>query len=299
MKQTHTLEPNHTLTFNAGQSGKYLILRDTTHSLLLQGDTMRPVEIFGGDTVDVSAFDKLELNNHQSVAVTFEYQVSDLLIMTKAQKISVNNALLVSEIEKPVLVRKVQDPVQVSEVQAPVSVAQIETPVSVQKVREPVKVSDIVTPVKVSEIQTPTTISEVQTPVNVNRVTEPVTVDQITQPLSIERIEQPVTVEVGNASLEVQATITNTDLKVTSDPERVTFAKIGNGTLSLTGQTQTIRAKNARKLLILQAMSSNTVSVIVQGFLELRPGGHLMLNTNQVVTLQGAVNDVVRLGEAL
>ncbi|MEZ9426635.1 hypothetical protein AB4186_25265, partial [Vibrio lentus] len=109
MKQTHTLEPNHTLTFNAGQSGKYLILRDTTHSLLLQGDTMRPVEIFGGDTVDVSAFDKLELNNHQLVAVTFEYQVSDLLIMTKAQKISVNNALLVSEIEKPVDVRKVQD----------------------------------------------------------------------------------------------------------------------------------------------------------------------------------------------
>ncbi|MGF1841361.1 hypothetical protein [Vibrio atlanticus] len=260
---------------------------------------MRPVEIFGGDTVDVSAFDKLELNNHQSVDVTFEYQVSDLMIMTKAQKISVNNALLVSEIEKPVQVKKVQDPVQVSEVQAPVHVAQIQTPVSVQKVQEAVKVSDIVTPVKVSEIQTPTKISEVQTPVNVNRVTEPVTVDQITQPLTIERIEQPVTVEVGNASLDVQATITNTDLKVTSDPERVTFAKIGNGTLSLTGQTQTIRAKNARKLLILQAMSSNTVSVIVQGFLELRPGGHLMLNTNQVVTLQGAVNDVVRLGEAL
>ena len=53
MKQTHTLKSDHTLTFNAGQSGKYLILRDTTHSLLLQGDTMRPVEIFGGDTVDV------------------------------------------------------------------------------------------------------------------------------------------------------------------------------------------------------------------------------------------------------
>lgn len=41
MKQTHTLKSDHTLTFNAGQSGKYLILRDTTHSLLLQGDTMR------------------------------------------------------------------------------------------------------------------------------------------------------------------------------------------------------------------------------------------------------------------
>lgn len=299
MKQTHTLEPNQTLTFNAGQSGKYLILRDTTHSLLLQGDTMRPVEIFGGDTVDVSAFDKLELNNHQSVAVTFEYQVSDLLIMTKAQKISVNNALLVSEIEKPVHVRKVQDPVQVSEVQAPVRVAQIQTPVSVQKVREPIKVSDIVTPVKVSEIQAPIAVTRVQEPVNVHRVSEPVTVEKVTQPLTVARIQQPVNVEVGNASLDVQATITNTELKVTSDPERVTFAKIGNGTLSLTGRTQTIRSKTARKALILQAASTNKASVIVQGFLELRPGGHLMLNTNQAVTLKGAPNDVVRLGEAL
>ncbi|CAK1831401.1 conserved hypothetical protein [Vibrio crassostreae] len=299
MKQTHTLEPNHTLTFNAGQSGKYLILRDTTHSLLLQGDTMRPVEIFGGDTVDVSAFDKLELNNHQSVDVTFEYQVSDLLIMTKAQKISVNNALLVSEIEKPVDVRKVQDPVQVSEVQTPVRVAQIETPVSVQKVREPVKVSDIVTPVKISEIQTPTKISEVQTPVNVNRVAEPVTVDQITQPLTVERIQQPVNVEVGNASLDVQATITNTELKVTSDPERVTFYPLETGTLRITGQSQTVRGKSARKALILQAPTTNKGLVLVKGFLELHPGGHLMLNTNQAVNLFGSRNDYIRLGEAI
>ncbi|MEZ9547447.1 MULTISPECIES: hypothetical protein [Vibrio] len=299
MKQTHTLDPGQTLTFNAGQSGKYLILRETTHSFLLQGDAMRPIEIFAGDTVDVSRFDKLELHNHQAVDVTFEYQVSDLLIMTKAQKISVNNALLVSEIEKPVDVRKVQDPVQVSQVQTPVRVAQIETPVSVQKVQEAVKVSDIVTPVKVSEIQTPTKISEVQTPVNVNRVAEPVTVDQITQPLTVERIQQPVNVEVGNASLDVQATITNTELKVTSDPERVTFAKIGNGTLLLTGRTQTIRSKTARKTLILQAASTNKSTILVQGFMELRPGGHLMLNTNQSVNLFGSENDYIRLGEAI
>ncbi|PME33501.1 hypothetical protein BCV39_18825 [Vibrio sp. 10N.286.55.E10] len=272
MKQTHTLKPDHTLTFNAGQSGKYLILRDTTHSLLLQGDTIRPVEIFGGDTVDVSALDKLELHNHQAVDVTFEYQVSDLLIMTKAQKISVNNALLVSEIEKPINVRKLLDPV---------------------------KVSDIVTPLKVSEIQTPTTISQIQTPVNVNRVAEPVTVDQITQPLTVERIQQPVNVEIGNASLNVQATITNSELKVTSEPERVTFARIGNGTLLMTGGYQRIQEKSARKALILQALATNEGTVIVQGFLELRPGGHLMLNTNQAVSLKGTASDRLKVGEAL
>ncbi|MCC4859639.1 hypothetical protein [Vibrio splendidus] len=298
MKQTHTLEPDQTLTFNAGQSGKYLILRETTHSFLLQGDAMRPIEIFAGDTVDVSRFDKLELHNHQTVDVTFEYQVSDVLIMTKAQKISVNNALLVSEIEKPIQVRNVLDPVKVSEVETPVTVAQIQAPVVVQKVREPVKVSDIVTPVKVSEIQTPTTISEVQTPVNVNRVAEPVTVDQITQPLTIERIQQPVNVEVGNASLDVQATITNTELKVTSDPEWVTFARIGNGTLLMTGGYQRIREKSARKALILQALATNEGTVIVQGFLELRPGGHLMLNTNQAVSLKGTASDRLKVGEA-
>ncbi|WP_122080953.1 hypothetical protein [Vibrio coralliirubri] len=272
MKQTHTLKPDHTLTFNAGQSGKFLILRETTHSLILQGDTLRPVEVFGGDTVDVSALDKLELHNHQPVDVTFEYQVSDLRIMTKAQKINVSNAMLVSEIETPIHVRKVIDSV---------------------------KVSDIVTPLKVSEIQTPTTISQVQTPVNVNRVAEPITVDQIKQPLTVDRIQQPVNVEVGNASLNVQATITNRELKVTSDPERVTFAKIGSGTLALTGGTQTIRSKPARRLLILQAVSTNQASVMVQGFLELRPGGHLMLNTNQAVSLKGTASDRLKVGEAI
>ncbi|MEZ9426446.1 hypothetical protein AB4186_24205, partial [Vibrio lentus] len=196
-------------------------------------------------------------------------------------------------------VRKVQDPVQVSEVQAPVSVAQIETPVSIRKVQEAIKVSDIVTPVKISEIQTPTTISEVQTPVNVNRVAEPVTVDQITQPLTIERIEQPVTVEVGNASLEVQATITNTDLKVTPDSERFTFSKIDRGLLSITGASQSVQEKSERKVLILQAMVTNREPVIVQGFLELRPGGLLMLNTNQAVGFSGTLGDHVRLGEAI
>ncbi|WP_253815788.1 hypothetical protein [Vibrio crassostreae] len=260
---------------------------------------MRPVEIFGGDTVDVSTFDKLELNNHQPVAVTFEYQVSDLLIMTKAQKISVNNSLLVSEIEKPVHVRKVQEPVTVSEVDTPVTVAQIEAPVSVQEVREPVRVSDIVTPVEVSKIQAPININQVEAPINVERVAQPITVEAITQPLSIERIEQPVTVEVGNASLEVQATITNTDLKVTPDSERFTFSKVEGGPLSITGAPQSVQGKIERKALILQAMDTNRESILVQGFLELRPGGHLMLNTNQAVSLSGTVGDQVRLGEAL
>lgn len=263
MKQLHTLNAGESIQFNAGQAGKYLIIREASHSLMLRGDALRPTEIGRGDTVDITRFDELELFNHQEESVTVEYQVADIPISTKSQNIDINNSVAISEILTPITVSKVQESIKVSEVSSPVNIAQI------------------------------------QAPVNVRRVVEPVTVEQITQPLTVERIQQPVNVEVGNASLDVQATITNTELKVTLDPERVTFAKIGNGTLSLTGRTQTIRSKTARKALILQAAATNKASVMVQGFLELRPGGHLMLNTNQAVTLKGAPNDVVRLGEAL
>ena len=112
-------------------------------------------------------------------------------------------------------------------------------------------------------------------------------------------MENPVNVEVGNTSLGVQATITNTELKVTSERECVTFARIGNGILLMTGGYQRIREKSTRKALILQALTTNEGTVIVQGFLELRPGGHLMLNTNQAVSLKGTASDRLKVGEAL
>ncbi len=67
----------------------------------------------------------------------------------------------------------------------------------------------------------------------------------------------------------------------------------------MTGGYQRIREKSARKALILQALATNEGTVIVQGFLELRPGGHLMLNTNQAVSLHGTASDRLKVGEAL
>ncbi|NOI83325.1 hypothetical protein F0237_21945 [Vibrio tubiashii] len=75
---------------------------------MIRGDTLRPTEIQRGDTVDVSAFDELTLDNHHDTAVTFEYQISDIPILTQAQKVDVSNAVVVSEIQRPVSVVEIQ-----------------------------------------------------------------------------------------------------------------------------------------------------------------------------------------------
>jgi len=108
MKQVHTLEPNQTLSFNAGQAGKFLILRESTHDLLLRGDALRPTEIQRGDTIDVTAFDELTLENQHDQAATFEYQISDVPILTQAQKVDVTNAVVVHEVQRPVSVVDIQ-----------------------------------------------------------------------------------------------------------------------------------------------------------------------------------------------
>ncbi|WP_253919421.1 hypothetical protein [Vibrio europaeus] len=108
MRQVHTLEPNQTLSFNAGQAGKFLILRESTHTLMIRGDVLRPTEIQRGDTIDVTKFDELTLENHHDDPATFEYQISDVPILTQAQKVDVSNAVVVHEVQRPVSVVEIQ-----------------------------------------------------------------------------------------------------------------------------------------------------------------------------------------------
>lgn len=61
MKQLHTLNTGEAIKFNAGQAGKYLIMREASNTVMLRGDALRPVEIERGDTVDITRFDELEL----------------------------------------------------------------------------------------------------------------------------------------------------------------------------------------------------------------------------------------------
>ncbi|CAK1787909.1 hypothetical protein [Vibrio crassostreae] len=205
MKQLHTLSAGERVQFNAGQAGKYLIIREASHSLMLRGDALRPTEIGRGDTVDITRFDELELFNHQAEPVTIEYQVADIPISTKSQNIDINNS------------------------------------------------------VTISEILTPITVSAVQA--------------------------------------EVKTRIQNDTLTVKKLADLYTLQKVDTGYLDLTGDEQSIAGKEERKGLFIQTYQDNDRSVLVQGFIEVVAGGHVLIKSNEAITLEGVAGDGVRIGE--
>ncbi len=205
MKQLQTLSPGESIQFNAGQAGKYLIVREASHSLMLRGDALRPTEIGRGDTVDITRFDELELFNHQTGSVTVEYQVADIPISTKSQNIDINNSVTISEILTPITVSKVQ--------------------------------------------------------------------------------------------AEVKTRIQNDTLTVENLADLYTLQKIGTGELDLTGDEQSIAGKEERKGLFIQASKDNAHPVLVQGFIDVVAGGHVLIKSNKAVMLEGGAGDTVRLGE--
>ncbi|MEZ9544927.1 hypothetical protein [Vibrio crassostreae] len=205
MKQLHTLSAGERVQFNAGQAGKYLIIREASHSLMLRGDALRPTEIGRGDTVDITRFDELELFNHQAEPVTVEYQVADIPISTKSQNIDINNS------------------------------------------------------VTISEILTPITVSAVQA--------------------------------------EVKTRIQNDTLTVKKLADLYTLQKIDTGYLDLTGDEQSIAGNEERKGLFIQTYQDNERSVLVQGLIEVVAGGHVLIKSNEAITLEGVAGDGVRIGE--
>ncbi|MDC5717864.1 hypothetical protein [Vibrio europaeus] len=205
MKQLQTLSPGESIQFNAGQAGKYLIVREASHSLMLRGDALRPTEIGRGDTVDITRFDELELFNHQAEPVTVEYQVADIPISTTSQKIDINNSVAISEILTPITVSKVQ--------------------------------------------------------------------------------------------AEVKTRIQNDTLTVENLADLYTLQKIGTGELDLTGDEQSIAGKEERKGLFIQTYQDNDRSVLVQGFIEVVAGGHVLIKSNEAITLEGVAGNGVRIGE--
>ncbi|HAS6353729.1 TPA: hypothetical protein I7234_16080 [Vibrio vulnificus] len=214
MKQFHTLSAGESIHFNAGQAGKYLIIREASHTLILRGDVLRPTEIGRGDTVDITRFDELELFNHQAESVTVEYQVADIPIITKSQKIDINNSIAISEILTPILVRKVQEPIKVSAVQA-----------------------------------------------------------------------------------EVKTRIQNDTLTVETLADLYTLQKVDTGLLDLTGEEQILAGKEERKAIFIQAFKENAHPILVQGFIEILAGGHVLIKSNNAVRLEGVAGDKVRIGE--
>ncbi len=139
---------------------------------------------------------------------------------------------------------------------------------------------------------------DVSNAVVVHEVQRPVSVVEIQRLVKTEIQNQMLDVHIQNELLEVNATIQNPILNVNPITELYLYAAIGVGDMTLDGSQQTIEGDDERKALFLQAPETNTEHVLIQGFLELRPGGHLALKTRQAILVKGKVGEHLRIGEA-
>ena len=72
------LQPNSHVAISVGGCGKYLIVRSTSAPIFIGADNLKPQRLETGDRINVTAFDKMFVENNGSYAVTFDYQISDL-----------------------------------------------------------------------------------------------------------------------------------------------------------------------------------------------------------------------------
>lgn len=112
MKTSINLSAGESHSFNAGQAGRYVIIREASQSVILKGDNLRPVELERGDVVDVSQFIELAFFNHNDSSVHIEYQVSDVEVRIRTASTSINGAPDINEILTPVTVGRIQERVQ-------------------------------------------------------------------------------------------------------------------------------------------------------------------------------------------
>ncbi|WP_283131605.1 hypothetical protein [Enterovibrio norvegicus] len=113
MKITQDIGPGQTQAFHAGQAGQYFILREASQSVLLKGDTLRPVELERGDVVDVSRFEQLALSNPHSTSVHVEYQVADVEVRIRNASTAIDGSLTVHDIRTPITIDRIQEPLDI------------------------------------------------------------------------------------------------------------------------------------------------------------------------------------------
>ncbi|MEZ8780991.1 hypothetical protein AB6D85_25790, partial [Vibrio splendidus] len=117
----------------------------------------------------------------------------------------------------------------------------------------------------------------------------------INNSVAISEILTPIT--VSKVQAEVKTRIQNDTLTVENLADLYTLQKIGTGELDLTGDEQSIAGKEERKGLFIQASKDNAHPVLVQGFIDVVAGGHVLIKSNKAVMLEGGAGDTVRLGE--
>jgi hypothetical protein len=116
MIRKYTLKVGETYTFSVGQTDNYLILRDASHSLVLESDSFKGVELTRSDTVIITDYQEMQLRfiNQSAEPIYFEFQLSQVDIRIKEQRMSVAGGVVVDEIVNPVVVSEIQQPVNIA-----------------------------------------------------------------------------------------------------------------------------------------------------------------------------------------
>lgn len=125
MRRKITLKPNENYPFDIGRMSLILIIRDTTRNVIFYGDSISEIELSRSDIVAVVKYQqqRVFLRNDNDVDITVEFQLSDVQISIREQRMALDGGVVVEEITTPI---------QVSEIQAPVKVSGV-VPVSIDK----------------------------------------------------------------------------------------------------------------------------------------------------------------------
>lgn len=125
MRRTITLKPNENYSFDIGRMSLILIIRDATRNVIFYGDSISEIELSRSDIVAVVKYQqqRVFLRNDNDVDITVEFQLSDVQISIREQRMALDGGVVVEEITTPI---------QVSEIQAPVKVSGV-VPVSIDK----------------------------------------------------------------------------------------------------------------------------------------------------------------------
>lgn len=125
MRRKITLKPNANYPFDIGRMSLILIIRDTTRNVIFYGDSISEIELSRSDIVAVVKYQqqRVFLRNDNDVDITVEFQLSDVQISIREQRMALEGGVVVEEITTPI---------QVSEIQAPVKVSGV-VPVSIDK----------------------------------------------------------------------------------------------------------------------------------------------------------------------
>ncbi|HFQ5248427.1 TPA: hypothetical protein ACGVAQ_003032 [Vibrio vulnificus] len=115
MRRKITIKQNDAYAFDIGKNSLILIIRDTTENIMLEGDSISGVELSRSDIVTVTEYreQRVFLRNHNAQAVTVEFQLSDVPISIREQRMSINGGIVVDEIATPVEVSKVTAPISI------------------------------------------------------------------------------------------------------------------------------------------------------------------------------------------